>query len=102
MLHDSIYMKFQKKQNESVMTEDSSGCLGLRWEIASKGTQRNSLGDGMFCIMTVGMVMRVYVFIKTHSNVHLKWKHFIVHKFISITLVSKQQLKTASTRNTWP
>lgn len=46
MLHDSIYMKFQKKQNESVMTEDSSGCLGLRWEIASKGAQRNSLGDG--------------------------------------------------------
>lgn len=44
----------------------------------------------------------VYIFIKTHGNVHSKWEHFIVHKFISIKLFSKQELKTASTTDTWP
>lgn len=103
MWHDSIYMKFQKKQNESVMTEDRAV---VAWGWGGKLPAKEHKGSfwvmEMFCIMTVVMVLRVYVFIKTHWNVHLKWEHFIVRKFISIKLVSKQELKTASTTNAWP
>lgn len=46
-------------------------------ELDQEGTERNVGAVEMFCILTGVVVTQVYIFVKTHQIVLLKWENFI-------------------------
>lgn len=81
MFYDSICRKFKNRPKliNGDGNSNNSGCL-WRWGSAEGGTGELFGMVGMFHIL-IGMLDKVYVFIKTHRTTHLQPINFIVCTF---------------------
>ena len=58
-----------------------------------RGLKEDSRAAGKFCILTVGVVTRLYPFAKTHPTGHLKWA-LLLYLSHNLKLIKKKSYRT--------
>lgn len=89
-LYDYIYMKFQKRQNQSIVKKDQWLRATAVWLGQTAGGMRELfLQKEMFDVLIVLVITQEYTFARTHLTEHFKWVQFIIYK-----LYLKKVMKT--------